>query len=227
MSDTPRLTVRRSWSRSDPAVLAPFRDAPTGWVADAQGRLGALPHWIRPLSRATRFVGSALTVATRPVDNLAPYAALRFARPGDVLIVAADGADTGSVMGDILIGMARNAGIVGIVTDGLVRDIGGINAVGLPTFARALSPNSPFKDGPGSVGLPVVIGGLAVSPGDMVIGDDDGVAVVPRDTLEAVAGRLPAIAQKEAEMERAVENGAAQPPWLDGVLDSGSVRYVD
>jgi 4-hydroxy-4-methyl-2-oxoglutarate aldolase len=159
MAEPSQLKIRRDFPRPTAAERAAFERAPTGWVVDAQGRRGALPHWIRPLSTATRFVGTALTVRTRPVDNLAPYAALKFAKPGDVLVVAVDGSDTASVLGDILLGMARNAGIVAAVTDGVVRDITGINQVGLPTFACGLSPNSPLKDGPGEVGYPVTLGG--------------------------------------------------------------------
>ena len=227
MSEAPKLTIHSTFERPGSELIAPFRDAPTGWVADALGRRGALPHQIRPISRLTRFVGTALTVQTRPVDNLAPYAALKFAQPGDVLVVSADGSETAAVLGDILLGMARNAGIVAAVTDGMVRDIGGINDVGIPTFARGLTPNSPFKDGPGSIGLPVTLGGVAVAPGDLVVGDVDGVVVVPKTRLQEAAEALTAIAGKEALMEKAVEQGATQPAWLDEILDSDAVRFVD
>ncbi len=227
MAEPATLTIRRRFPRPDPARLAAFQSAPTGWVVDALGRRGALPHWIRPISRAARFVGVALTVRTRPVDNLAPYAALKFAEPGDVLVVAADGSDSGSVMGDILLGMARNAGIVAAVTDGLVRDVVGIDQVGIPTFARGLSPNSPFKDGPGEVGLPVTLGGVPIDAGDLLVGDIDGVVVVPRDRIDAVGQDLAAIAAKEAQMEQAVADGARHPGWLDAILAGDGVRFVD
>lgn len=227
MAEPPLLRIRRDFPRPGANDLAAFAKAPTGWVVDAQGRRGALPHWIRPLSRATRFVGTALTVRTRPVDNLAPYAALKFAKPGDVLVVAVDGAESASVLGDILLGMARNAGIVAAVTDGVVRDIAGIDQVGIPTFARALSPNSPFKDGPGEVGLPVTLGGVIVGPGDLLVGDADGVVVVPHAAIGSVAAELDAIATKEAAMEAQVNAGARQPAWLDGILASPRVAYVD
>ena len=227
MADPAKLTIRKTFPRPDAAQVAAFDDAPTGWVADARGRRGALPHWIKPISKQTRFVGTALTVRTRPVDNLAPYAALKFAEPGDVLVVAADGAESASVLGDILLGMAQNAGIVAAVTDGPVRDVAGIDAVGIPTFARALSPNSPFKDGPGEVGLPVTLGGVTVNPGDLLVGDADGVVVVPRAEIPTVAGALAAIAEKEAAMEEAVAAGAKYPGWLDDVLASGDVRFID
>jgi 4-hydroxy-4-methyl-2-oxoglutarate aldolase len=168
-----------------------------------------------------------LTVRTRPIDNLAPYAALKFAKPGDVLIVAVDGSDTASVLGDILLGMARNAGIVAAVTDGVVRDIRGINEVGIPTFARGLSPNSPMKDGPGEIGFAVTLGGVVINPGDLVIGDIDGVVVVAREEVGAIGAELAAIAEKERKMEAAVAAGAKYPAWLDDVLASPRIRYAD
>ena len=177
MADAPALTIRRDWPRPSEAERAAFRDAPTGWVVDAQGRRGALDHRIRPVTRATRILGAALPVWSRGGDNLAPYAALRFARPGDVLMVATEAFETASVAGDILVGMARNAGIVGCITDGVVRDIPGLDAVGIPVFARGVTPNSPQKDGPGTIGLPIVLGGVTVAPGDLIVADGDGVVV--------------------------------------------------
>lgn len=227
MAEPAQLKIRRDFPRPSSAELAAFDTAPTGWVVDAQGRRGALPHWIRPLSTATRFVGAALTVRSRPVDNLAPYAALKFAKPGDVLVVAVDGSDTASVLGDILLGMARNAGIVAAVTDGVVRDISGINQVGIPTFARGLSPNSPLKDGPGEIGFPVTLGGVSVNPGDLIVGDIDGVVVVPLADVGKVGAELAAIAEKEHKMEAVVAAGAKYPAWLDDVLASPRIRYSD
>ena len=227
MADPAKLTIRADFPRPGTEELSIFRDAPTGWVADAQGRRGAICHRIRPVSQAARFVGTALPVRSRPVDNLAPYAALKFARPGDVLMVATDDCETAAVLGDILLGMARNAGIVAAVTDGLVRDVAGIDAVGIPTFARGLTPNSPFKDGPGTVGLPVSLGGVTVGPGDLVVGDADGVVVVPREEVSEVSAALAAVARKEAAMEAAAAGGLGQPAWLDDVLAGDGVSYLE
>lgn len=227
MADPAKLIIRADFPRPGAEALSLFRDAPTGWVADARGRRGALSHHIRPLSRATRFVGTALPVRSRPVDNLAPYAALKFARPGDVLMVATDDCEAAAVLGDVLLGMARNAGIVAAVTDGLVRDVAGIDAVGIPTFARGLTPNSPFKDGPGTVGLPVSLGGVTVGPGDLVVGDADGVVVVPQQELAEVSVALEAVARKEAAMDAAAGGGASQPAWLDEVLAGDGVSYLE
>ncbi len=227
MAEPAKLRIRRSFPRPSQDELEAFQSASTGWVVDAQGRRGALPHWLRPVSTASRFVGTALTVQTRPVDNLAPYAALKYAAPGDVLIVATDGAVSASILGDILLGMAKNAGVVAAVTDGIVRDVNGINDVGIPTFARGLSPNSPFKDGPGEVGFPITIGEVVIHPGDLVVGDIDGVVVVPRDDISTVADELAAIAAKEISMDEVVAGGAKYPAWLDDVLAGKDIRFED
>jgi len=227
MGEASKLTIRRNFPRPPRSDLEAFEKALTGWVADAQGRRGALPHTIKPITGHARFVGTALTVQTRPVDNLAPYAALRFAKPSDVLVIAAAGDDSCAVAGDVLLGMARNTGIVAAVTDGLVRDVAGIEDVGIPVFARGLTPNSPFKDGPGSVGLPVAIGGVAINAGDIVVGDRDGVVVVPQDNIRSVIAALDGVSVKEAAMEKLVEEGATHPAWLDEILESGAVDYLD
>lgn len=221
------LTIHKNFIRPSHNDLLKFRDAPTGWVVDSIDRRGALPHWVRPLTDVKRFVGSAITVRSRPIDNLAPYAALKFAQPGDVLVVSTDGDEKASVLGDILLGMAKNAGIVAVVTDGLVRDIAGLNAVGIPVFARALTPNSPFKDGPGTVGLPITLGGVCVMSGDVIVGDSDGVVAVPASEISEAARKLGIISAKEASMDEAVANGAKYPPWLDDILDSDAISYID
>lgn len=152
MMNRPALIVRRNFSRPPEGLVKRLSESPTGWVVDANGRRGALDYRVRPLTRAMRFCGVALTVQSRPRDNLAPYAAIQYAKPGDVIMVATDSYEEASVVGDLLLGMAKNQGVCALVTDGLVRDIDGLNAVGIPVFARGLSPNSPYKDGPGKIG---------------------------------------------------------------------------
>ena len=226
-ANPPALTVRRNFPRPEPALVDTFREASTGWVADANGRRGALAWQIRPITRAVRFCGVALTVRTRPRDNLAPYAALRYARPGDVLVVAANGYDEASVAGDILLGMARNAGIVALVTDGMVRDLDGLEAVGIPVFARGLTPNAPHRDGPGSIGEPVTLGGVIVHPGDVIVGDENGVVIVAREAAPDVARGLADVAAKEAKMDAWVRDGVSVPPWMDEALAKAGVRELD
>lgn len=223
---TPLLTVRRNFQRPSRAEISAFAAMPTGWVVDANRRRGALHHAIRPLTKKTKFAGPALTVWSRACDNLAPYAAIAFAEPGDVLVVATDDYDNASVAGDVLLGMARNKGIVALVTDGLIRDLPGLDEVGIPAFARGVTPNSPHKDGPGEIGFTVSLGGVTVRAGDLVIGDQDGCVVVAREALPSISRGLGAIRAKEAKMDATVRGGATQHDWLADVL-ARRTQFVD
>ena len=112
------------------------------------------------------------------------------------------------------------------MTDGLVRDVQGIAEVGIPVYARGLTPNSPFKHGPGTIGLPIAIGGQAVEAGDLVVGDGDGVVIVPRWRIAEAAAELAAIREKESGMDALVKSGATSPSWL-AAPDGDGVRYVE
>jgi regulator of RNase E activity RraA len=124
-------------------------------------------------------------------------------------------------------GEMKNAGIVAVVTDGLVRDVEGIIEVGLPVYARGLTPNSPFKHGPGTIGLPIALGGQTVEGGDLVVGDRNGVVIVPRRRIAEAAAEVAGIRTKEAGMDALVRSGATMPPWLEERLARDDVRYVD
>jgi 4-hydroxy-4-methyl-2-oxoglutarate aldolase len=221
------LTIRRNFPRPSADLVEAFRQAPTGWVADANGRRGALDHGIRPITTMNRFVGTALTVWSRARDNLAPYAAIEFAKKGDVLIVTTDSYTEASVLGDVMIGMAKNKGIIACVTDGMVRDVAGLNAVGIPVFARGLTPNSPHKDGPGEIGTSINIGGVTVASGDLLVGDENGVVVVAQARLAAVASGLKIVAEKEAAMDASVQRGDTAHKWMAPILAGDGVTYLD
>jgi 4-hydroxy-4-methyl-2-oxoglutarate aldolase len=223
----PAITIRKTFSRPNSADVAALTGVQSGYVVDARGRKGALDHHIRPLTDNTAFCGVAVTVQTRPRDNLACWTALEACKPGDVLVIACNNYEEASVIGDVFVAMAKNNGIVGCVTDGMVRDIAGINEVGIPIFARGLTPNSPFKDGPGEIGLAVAIGGVTVTSGDVILGDRDGVVVVPQGEIGAVLHELNAVREKEAKMESGVKSGQKTPPWLAEALQSKGVRYID
>jgi 4-hydroxy-4-methyl-2-oxoglutarate aldolase len=226
-NQAPALTVRRIFPRPAHDLVQRLAKFPTGWVVDANGRRGALDYRVRPLTKAVRFCGVALTVHSRARDNLAPYAAIAYAMPGDIMVIAADAYEEAGVVGDLLVGMAKNQGVAAIVTDGMVRDIDGLNAVGIPVFARGLCPNSPYKDGPGTIGLPVVLGGVVVNAGDMIIGDQDGVVVVAREALAGVVAGIEEVKAKEAKMEALVAQGAKLPPGMEELIAQKGVRFVD
>jgi len=226
--DPPLLRIRRRFARPDPALLAAFADVPTGNLVDAMGGRGCLDYRIRALvpERAT-LCGTAVTCEAGPADNLALFGALDVAGRGDVLVCATDGFTATSVTGDLLLGMARNRGIAGLVTDGLVRDLAGILAVGLPVHCAGLTANSPARNGPGSVGLPVVVGGVRVASGDIIVADRDGVVVVPLDQAEAVQARLVEVRAAETALDSAVRAGLEIPEFVRSILASDRVEEIE
>jgi len=188
-------------------------------VVDALGGSGALPAEIKPITGAgAQFAGVALPCHCGPNDNLALFAAVSLARPGDVIIATACGYRGAAVAGDQVLGMARNAGVIAFVTDGCVRDQKGIVAVGLPCFATGVTPNSPARSGPGTAGLPIILGGVGIAAGDLVIGDEDGVVIVPYARVSETIARLAAVREAEAALEAEVKGGLIVPEFLASLL---------
>ena len=188
LDNPPLLTIHRGFRRPDKALIEAFRGAQTSHLADAMDGRGALDYRIKPLDPANAsFVGPAMTAFAYPADIVAMFGALSEAEPGDVIVVANDGYTRTAVFGDIAAGMMKNKGVAAFVTDGLARDKAGIVATGLPVFCQGIQPNSPAMNGPGIVGAPVTLGDVHVEPGDVIVGDADGVVVVPRWPVTAGA----------------------------------------
>lgn len=228
IKDPPLLRIRRRFARPPEAVVASLAGVATGHLVDAMGGRGCLSHAIRPLfPDNASLVGVALTCHAGPADNLAVFAALDAARRGDIIVAGTDAFMATAVVGDLLLGMARNRGVAGLVTDGLVRDIPGLLEVGLPIFCAGVTANSPARNGPGSVGLPVVLGGVAVHPGDVLVADRDGVVVVPREQLEEIVARLEPIRAAERDLEAKVRGGLEVPDFVRAILVSGQVEMLD
>jgi 4-hydroxy-4-methyl-2-oxoglutarate aldolase len=211
IEEPPPLVFAPVVNRPPAKLVERFRGAPTSFIVDAMGGTGALDWRIKPLVGSS-LVGVALTCDCGPVDNLAFMAALADCRPGDVLVVATGGHVGAAVTGDLLIGVARNRGAAGFVTDGLVRDLDDLETIGLPVYAMGVTPNSPQRRGPGSVGLPVVCGGVLVASGDVVVGDRDGVVVVPRARISATLESLQRVKAAEAATLERVREGLKDLP---------------
>jgi 4-hydroxy-4-methyl-2-oxoglutarate aldolase len=210
IEEPPPIVFAPSIERPSAELVERFR-APTSFIVDAMNGTGALDWRIKRLVGVS-FVGVALTCDCGPVDNLAFMAALAECRPGDVLVAATGGHVGAAVTGDLLIGVARNRGAAGFVTDGLVRDLDDLETIGLPVYAMGVTPNSPQRRGPGSVGLPVVCGGVSVAAGDVVVGDRDGVVVVPRARIPATLESLELVKAAEAATLERVRGGLKELP---------------
>jgi 4-hydroxy-4-methyl-2-oxoglutarate aldolase len=218
IEEPPPLAIASTVERPPRDLVEQFRGATTSFVVDAMGGSGALDWRIRPIVGHS-LLGVALTCDCGVSDNLALVAAVAMAEPGDVIIAAAGGSTGAAVTGDLLLGVARNRGVVGFVTDGLVRDLADLEALGLAVFAMGLTPNSPSRRGPGAVGLPIVCGGRAIASGDVIVADRDGVAVVPRGRIAETLERLAQVKAMEARVLERVRSGARELP-LDAASDA-------
>ena len=223
---TASFTIRENWLRPDPAIIAAFGGAPAALVADALADCGVLDAAIRPLWSGPAFVGPALTVETAPNDNMVVHMALKFARPGDVMMIAAGKGRNAAVIGGLTAALLRNCGVVGVVTDGAGRDLDEIARIGLPAYAAAIIPGMPQKHGPGSIGLAIDIGGLTIEPGDLVIGDKDGIVVVPAAELGRVLSALPAARAAEDAHDALAKNGTKVPPWAEAAFATATITYI-
>lgn len=227
ITDPPALKIRRGFPRPSAALLAGFAGVPTGHLVDAMGGGGCLDHRIKPLVESDAvMVGTAVTCHAGPSDNLALFGALDAARAGDILVAATEAFTGAAVTGDLLLGMARNRGVAGFVTDGLIRDLVGVRAVGIPVYCAGVTANSPARNGPGTVGLPVILGGLRIEAGDIVVGDRDGVVVVPLALAETVLASLQGVRAAEAALEAKVKAGLQIPDFVTAIIASDRVQEI-
>jgi 4-hydroxy-4-methyl-2-oxoglutarate aldolase len=228
LKDPPLLTVRRKFPRPPRSLIDKLKGAQTGHIVDAMQGRAALDHHIKPVDpECSQFAGTAITCQTFADDNLAILAALALAEPGDVIVAAAEAFSASAVVGDNVAMMAKNRGIAAIVIDGMARDSYGIVPVGLPVFSRGITPNSCVRSGPGRVGVPIVCGGVTVQPGDAVLGDRDGVVVIPQAQLEGIVAALDDIRRMEEETQKKIRAGMTHLPAIEELLKSDRVAYLD
>lgn len=216
--------VIRDIERVAPDVVARAARYPSSILADVAGRRGALSGRIAPLAPSMKFAGPAITVEVRPGDNLMIHAAMAIAKPGDVIVVDGKGDLSSALMGEIMSQQCVALGIAAVVIDGAVRDSEAIRELGFPMYAAGLNPNGPTKFVPGRLNHPISIGGVSVHPGDLVVGDADGVTVIERTKAAAM---LPLASEKvAAETKRLAQiksREALAPAWLNGALRAAGV----
>lgn len=213
----------------DLALLEQFRVLPAANVADCMGRLCALSSDIRRMTVHTEAMcGVALTVRARPGDNLMIHQAMNMAGPHDVIIVSNQGDRTHSLMGEIMYRyMADFKKIAGIVLDGPIRDIDAISQGHCPLYATGTTPGGPYKEGPGEINVPISIGNIAVEPGDIILGDADGVIVIPRQDAAALLPKAQANAAADAAKVAKSSTGTGDRSWVDRLLEQKAVEFID
>ena len=210
--------IASEFPRPDPALVEAFRELPVANIDDCMNRTAAVDGAIRPLNKA-KLLGPAFTVKVPEGDNLMFHKAMDMAEPGDVIVIDAGGDEKRAVFGALMINYCRVRGLAGVVIDGAVRDVEELSQMDFPVYARAATPNGPYKNGPGEINVPVIIGGRIVSPGDIVVGDGDGVLFIRPEHAAQLAEATRAVGQKEAAiMQNILENGTYIRPWVDDLL---------
>lgn len=228
MSVGKRIYLRRELP--DPALLEQFRTIPASNTADCMERNCAMHPRIHLVSRPTggNMVGPALTVKGRSGDNLALHAALNICSPGDVIVVSNDGDDTRSLMGIIMMSWLRyTKKVAGIVLDGPIRDIDELRDWDFPIYCTGTTPGGPYKEGPGEVNVPIACGNISVNPGDIILGDPDGVIVIPRKEGPAILEAAKAFQIKDRNKQAAAKNGTADRSWVEATLAAKGFEFID
>jgi RraA family protein len=219
-----RILARRR--KVDERVVAQFRGIPVANVSDSMSRMTAGGARLRPMHGGGVMAGPAFTVKTRPGDNLMVHKALDLAEAGDVIVVDAGGDLTNAIIGEIMSTYAKARGVAGIVINGAVRDAEAIRAGTFPVFAAGVTHRGPYKDGPGEINVPVAFDGMVVEPGDLVLGDGDGLLCVPFDVTEAVYALASEKVKVEARELAAAGNAGLERSWVDTRLRQLGLKDV-
>ncbi len=203
--------------RVDATLLDRFRGLASPNLADAMGRFNFMDAGIRSRSGFS-MCGLAVTVNARPADNLMIHKAMQVAQPGDVVVVNTCGNTTSAVFGELMCTRAAAAKLGGIVVDGAIRDVDGITKLGFPAYSRTVCAGGCDKDGPGEVNVPISCGGTVVMPGDIIVGDEDGVVVVPRDNADEVLTLVHQLMERERKRIAEIKAGTLFRPDVDDLL---------
>jgi len=199
-------------------IAKEFLTLPVANVSDSMWRLTAGGSRLRPMHKSGQMAGPALTVKSRPGDNLMLHKAIDMAEPGDIIVCDAGGDLTNSLMGELMLAHAMKRGVGGFVLDGAVRDVEAFSDVNLPVFAAGVSHRGPYKDGPGEINISVAIDGMVIEPGDLVIGDWDGVLSIPLEDVESILKKTNEKQAAEAVDMEKIEAGEWDRSWVDKTL---------
>lgn len=226
----PGFQYRTDINRLDEKLIESYRDLMnktgclTGNVGDCIGRSAAMNSRIQNLADGMKLVGPAVTVKVPPTDNLMIHKALTLIKPGDVLVVDAGGDHSWALMGFLMFSTAIKLGVAGIVLDGCVRDAEEARKSGFPIFCAGFSPNGPFKEGPGEINFPISCGGQVVNPGDMIVGDDDGVVVMKQEYAQTTLDKIYGIIEREDNRLKEIAAGQVLRAGIDEMLEKKGIK---
>ncbi|QNF28575.1 RraA family protein [Metabacillus elymi] len=213
--------------RVDQLIVDQFRTVVTPHISDNMSRLQGAGAKLRPYHNGMKLVGTAFTVKTRPGDNLMVHKAIDLAQPGDVIVVDAGGDQTNAIVGEIMQRIAKKNRIAGFVINGAIRDTVAFKNDSFPVYAKGVTHRGPYKDGPGEINVPVSFNGMIIHPGDLIVGDEDGLVVVPLEEAEEILEKAQKMARKEVEIFQSIEQGTIDRNWIDSTLKEKGCESYD
>ncbi|WP_312635972.1 RraA family protein [Oscillibacter sp.] len=223
-----RIYLRRQLP--DPQLMMQFKSIPASNTADVMGRSCAMHPRIHLVSSPLEqmMVGPAFTVKARAGDNLALHAALNFCQEGDVLVVSNEGDDSRALMGEVMMAYLKyTKKVAGIVLEGPIRDIDEIRKWDFPVYCTGTTPGGPYKEGPGEINVPIACGNISVNPGDIILGDPDGVIVIPRKDMAVVLENAKTFQEADEKKLVAAKNGTANRSWVEKSLNEKDFEIID
>lgn len=212
------LQILRRERQVSAQLVQAFTGLPVANISDAMSRMTAAGARLRPMHKSGYLAGPALTVKTRPGDNLMIHKALMLAKPGDVIVVDAGGDLTNALFGEIMVAIAIGQGVAGVVLDGAVRDVDEIGHGTFPLYAAGVTHRGPYKDGPGEINVPIAIDGMVIHPGDLIVGDADGLLCVPFEQAEEILAATRKKGEAEKVMLADIAAGTYDSAWVDAAL---------
>lgn len=214
-------------NRPDKELVEGFKGLPVANIADEMNRFFCVDARIKPYNNKP-LLGTAFTVKARATDNLFLHKALELAQPGDVIIVDAQGDLTNAITGEIMMTQAAVNGLAGVVIDGAIRDAEAMKELDMPVFAAGVTPKGPYKDGPGEINVPVSCGGVVVNPGDIVVGDADGIVIIrPQDAPVILEKAKAKMAKEQAIIKGIKDRVPRDKSWIDKGLAAIGCEIID
>lgn len=218
MAAMTQVTIFQRRAQADAALIERFRSLPVANISDVMMRIVAGGARLRPMHAGRVMAGCALTVKTRPGDNLFVHKAIDLAKPGDVIVVDAGGDLTNAIIGELMSTYAASRGVEGFVINGAVRDADILRKSDFPVYAAGVTHRGPYKDGPGQINVPVSLDGMVVHPGDIVVADADGVLCIPLAQAEAICNEATDKHAQEALTIAAIAERRLDTSWIDAAL---------
>lgn len=214
----------RPLQQLDDALIQRFHQVPVANISDCMHRMTAAGPRLRPLHNGNRMVGLALTVKTRPGDNLMIHKAIDLAQPGDVIVVDGGGDLSNALIGELMVTYAASRGVAGFVMNGAVRDSAMIAAGSFAVFAAGITHRGPYKNGPGEINVPIAIDGMVIHPGDIMVGDEDGLLCVPADQAANILAAALAKGEAEKQTLQDMAERRYDSAWVDAALQRAGYR---